>query len=305
MNALDTLFRIVNNDNLLSYEFKYCLVDNEKHPFRIDESFARPNHDEDFSTIFELSNLNEEILQSYKGLGISIHASNICAIDIDHCVSNEFDINSINSQANNIVNMFKEFAYIEFSFSGHGLRILFKAQNIQDYSAIFYTKNSKYGIEYYYPEGSARYVTLTGHSIYNNQIKVLTYSQQNKLMQFLNTYMKRKEIISQNNMNEIHDNRDINQLMKIIKMKYLTNNAFQDLWFKSAPGSGYDESERDYHLIAYIYENITQDKDKIKQIFEKSPFFKSKDWKHMNKWQKQDFRYFNYVFERIQKKHSG
>ena len=91
--------------------------------------------------------------------------------------------------------------------------------------------------------------------------------------------------------------------MKLVKYRYMTNNSFQDVWFSLAPGSGHDESERDYKLIAEIYDNITKDKDKIKQIFEQSPFFKSKDWKHVNKWTKQDFRYFNYVFERVQQKH--
>ena len=126
MNALDTLFNIVNNDNILKYDFKYCLVDDNKHPFKANGDFVKPNCDNDFCSIIDLTNLNQDILQSYKGIGISIHASNICAIDIDHCVSNAFDVNSINALALNIINLFKNFAYIEFSFSGTGLRILFK-----------------------------------------------------------------------------------------------------------------------------------------------------------------------------------
>lgn len=302
MNALDTLFNIINNNNLLNYDFRYCLVDDSKHPFKIDGNFARPNHDDDFCSIFELANLNSDTLQNYKGIGISIHASNICAIDIDHCANNAFDVNSINALASNIINLFKDFAYIEFSFSGHGLRILFKASSINNYTNIYYTKNSKYGIEYYYPEGSSRYVTLTGCTIYNNCIHSLAYSEQDKLLYFLNTYMKREEILSTSN-TSINDDRTIEQLSKIVKMKYLTNNRFQDLWFAKAPGSGHDESEKDFHLIAYLYENITQDKDKIKALFEESPFFKSKDWKHINKWNKQNFRYFNYVFEKVKQKH--
>lgn len=303
MSALDTLFNIVNNDNLLSYDFKYCLVDSDKHPFKINGEFVKPNCDSDFCSIFDLTNLSSNVLQSYKGIGISIHASDVCAIDIDHCVSNAFDVNSINALASNIINEFKSFAYIEFSFSGHGLRILFKSNEIKNYTNVYYTKNSKYGIEYYFPTGSARYVTLTGMTIYNNKVRMLSYSEQDKLMTFLNTYMKREEILNSTTVTSTTDERSIEQLEKIVRMKYLTNNAFQDLWFTNAPGSGHDESERDFHLIAYLYENITQDKNKIKQLFEESPFFKSKDWKHLNKWNKQDFRYFNYVFERVQQKH--
>ena len=301
MTALDVLYNILQDNNLSSYDFKYCLVDENKLPFKLTGEIAKPNHNEDFVSIVDLYDY-VDILDKYKSLGISIQASDICAIDIDHCVENEFDINSINQQALNIINIFKDFAYIEFSFSGHGIRILFKSENNPKYEDLYYTKNSRLGIEYYRPEGNARYVTITGKSIYSNKIKLLNNVEYSQLCMFLNFNMKRPFVLKSKDELQYNDNRTIDELMRIVKSKYLKDFTFQEIWFSQAPGSGKDESERDYHLIAYIYENITTDKDKVKYIFEQSPYFKSKDYKHMNKWQQQDFRYFNYVFDNIRRK---
>ena len=305
MSALDTLFNITNNQYLFNYHFRYCLVDDSKHPFTIKETMARPNHAEDFVELSELLNLSVETLEKYKGLGISIQASRVCAIDIDHCVERPFDVNSISLLAQQIIEHFEinNCGYIEFSFSGCGIRIFFEANPIKDYELKYYTKNSKLNIEYYYPEGSNRYVTITGRTIVSNNISIqkYKYDTDDVLYRFLETYMKRRYVLAKQH-NNIVDDRSIDELMKIVKLKYLNDYSFQELWFSQAPGSGHDESERDYHLVAYIYDYVTKDKDKIKQIFEHSPFFKSKDWKHVNKWTKQDFRYFSYLYDRINSK---
>lgn len=299
MTALDALLNIASSDSLSSYSFKYCLVDSKKHPLKLDGSFARPNHDEDFCNLSELADLSFEKLDSYAGIGVSVHASNVCAIDIDHCVSKCFDVNSIDFKARSIIDIFKDFAYIEFSFSGTGIRIFFKAAKVDSYEQTYYVKNSKLNIEYYYPEGSARYVTITGKSIIENDIKELNDEQQSTLLKFLNQYMLRPWKIDVSDNTTIVDDRSIDELMKKVRCKYLLDNVFQDLWFSNAPGSGHDESERDYHLVACLYESITKDKEKIRKLFEQSPFFKSKDWKHVNKWQKQNYRYFNYLYSKI------
>ena len=97
------------------------------------------------------------------------------------------------------------------------------------------------------------------------------------------------------------ETRTYEELLKLTKAKYLKDMTFQNLWFTPAPGSGSNESERDYHLVAYLYENITQDKELLKKIFETSPFFKSKDFKHRNKWTQQDGRYFNYLYNTMRR----
>lgn len=299
---IETLNNIINTDNEGLLQLKYCLVTKDKLPYRIDEILARSNHSEDFVNIQEIiSNLENINIENYKGVGISIQASNICAIDVDHCFSSPFDITSGDERAQQLINKFKDLAYIEFSFSGTGLRILFKSNLIESYSDKYYIKNKNNSIEYYQPNNSYRYVTVTGKFIYNNLIKNI---DNDIIIDFLNEYMKKiiKSYDSIITTNEV-ETRTYEQLMKIVKYKYLKDYSFQDLWFTKAPGSGKDESERDYHLVAYLYENITQDKNLLKQIFESSEFFKTKDWKHINKWKNQNGRYFNYLYDTIRRNH--
>ena len=297
---IDTLNNIINTNNEDLLNLKYCLVTKDKLPYRVDEILARSNHSEDFVSIQEIiSNLENINVENYKGVGISIQASNICAIDVDHCFSSPFDITSGDERAQQLIDKFKDLAYIEFSFSGTGLRILFNSNLIENYSDKYYIKNKNNSIEYYQPNNSYRYVTVTGRFIYNNLIKTI---DNNIIIDFLNEYMK-KTIKSYDNVittNEV-ETRTYEQLMKIVRCKYLKDYNFQDLWFTKAPGSGKDESERDYHLVAYLYENVTQDKNLLKQIFESSDFFKTKDWKHINKWKNQNGRYFNYLYDTIRR----
>ena len=294
MTALDVLSNIVNNDVLLDYQFKYCLVDDTKKPHKMNGDYAKPNVDSDF---VDLEKINVDVLTNYRCLGISIQGSKVCAIDIDHCVISPFDKSTINSMGQEIINIFKDKAYIEFSFSGTGIRIFFKSKPIHNYITNYYIKNSKLNIEYYYPEGSARYVTITGRTIYNNYIADI---EPDVLQQFLDTYMKRH--LSKITHSYTSANISFEELMKKVKYCYLTNNNFQDLWFDRAPGSNSNESERDFHLVAFLYEYITQDKEMIRKIFEESNFFKTKDYKHIKKWTNNNHRYFNYLYDRISNK---
>lgn len=301
MNLLDTLDNISKTNNSI-ISLKYCLVTKDKLPFKIDGSLAKPNMVEDFVDLTTIiNNLNNIKIDNYKGVGISIQASNISAIDVDHCFETPFDIKSGDNRAKELIEMFKDFAYIEFSFSGTGLRILFKTNIIEDYSTKYYIKNANNSIEYYQPTNSFRYVTVTGKYIYNNEIKESLELNKNIIL-FLDKYMKREEKKKIEIYTTKEETRTFEELLKLVKFHYFKDGIFQNLWFDKAPGSGSNESERDFHLVAYLYQHITQDKDLIKQLFESSPFFKSKDWKHKNKWNYQNFRYYNYLYDNIREK---
>lgn len=300
MNLLDTLDNISKTNNSI-ISLKYCLVTKDKLPFKIDGSLAKPNMVEDFVDLTTIiNNLNNIKIDNYKGVGISIQASNISAIDVDHCFETPFDIKSGDNRAKELIEMFKDFAYIEFSFSGTGLRILFKTNIIEDYSTKYYIKNANNSIEYYQPTNSFRYVTVTGKYIYNNEIKESLELNKNIIL-FLDKYMKREEKKKIEIYTTKEETRTFEELLKLVKFHYFKDGIFQNLWFDKAPGSGSNESERDFHLVAYLYQHITQDKDLIKQLFESSPFFKSKDWKHKNKWNYQNFRYYNYLYDNIRR----
>lgn len=294
-NAIETINNIINT-NLYLYPLKYCLVDSTKHPYKIDNTLAKPNNENDFVELEEL--LQNDKLETYAGVGISVQASKICAIDVDHCFSIPFDTNSEDERAKDIINRFKDIAYIEFSFSGTGLRVLFKEDLVDDYSIKFYIKNESKGIEYYQPAKSYRYVTITGRSIYNNELKFYNGSRE-ILFKFLQDYMLKPKKENKEIKTTSTETRTLEQLMEVVKYYYFKDMIFQKNWFDKAPGSGKNESERDFALICFIFSNITQDKCLIKEIFEKSPFYNSKDYKHKNKWKYGEFRYYNYLYDKI------
>ena len=299
MNALDFIENIINNNNLYNANLKYCLINKDKIPYKYNNELAKPNHKEDFIDIDTLiSNTN---INDYAGIGVSIQASHIYAIDVDKCFREPFNIDTADERAIDIIDIFKNWCYIEFSFSGTGLRLFFKLEKDIDlnlYKTKYYTKNAKTKCEFYQPLDSARYVTITGKYILNNNIEAENSWSVEDLILFLNKYMKKEEKLNTEKI-EASDDIDIDKARKKLKYYILTDAQFQDLWFSKAPGSGADESERDYHIIKFIYINITSNKQVIKELFESSPFFKSKDNKHMFKWQQSDYRYYNYIYEQI------
>lgn len=294
MSALDVIENICKT-TLINGDFIYCLVDNNKIPYTHKNTLCHPNRQEDFNSLETLLNNNE--IEKYKGVGISIFANNISAIDVDCCIKEPFNINCLDDRAKDIVNVFKDRAYIEFSFSGKGLRILFDIINLPvNYNTEYYIKNSKKSIEFYNPSFKARYVTITGRPLYNNNPR--NKIDFNEIKFFFDKYFKREYKLNINK--EISDDiKSDEELMNLTKYYIYKNIYFQDLWFEKAPGKGHNESERDFELIRFIYLNITKNKIKIKNIFETSPFFKSKDWEHKNKWEKNDGEYYNVIYEKV------
>lgn len=301
MNAIDFIDNLISNDNIYDADLRYCLIDKNKVPFKQTGDIVKPNCKEDFVA---LDTLISDNIDKYAGVGVSIQASNIFAIDVDHCFSKPFDLESGDERALDIIEIFKDDFYIEFSFSGTGLRILFKADiniNKERFDSKFYTKNFKTKCEFYWPGGSNRYVTITGKTICNNNILLdLHISVLKRVLSFLNKYMLREKMLNFDSNTNVK-NEDFKESSKKLLHYLLVDIDFQDLWFSKAPGSGKDESERDYHIVKYIYNKVTTNKDVIKRLFELSPFYESKDWKHKYKWNQTNFRYYNYIYEQVMK----
>lgn len=298
MSALETLERIAANPHLATLDLRYCLVAEDKVPHTWKGSRARPNAREDFCSLEELC-LSEK-LDLFAGVGISVVDSKVCAIDVDKCFSIPFSEASGDDRAKDIISMFEGEAYIEFSFSGKGLRILFFAKDIPDYSEKYYIKNDRNKIEYYQPGNTARYVTLTGMAIRDNALDAM--SDESVLLAFLDKYMARpKNTLKRALTHEIegNDERSLDELLRRVKSLYLRDMEFQELWFGEAPGSGKNESQMDYHLALILAREITTDKEKLRELFESSPYFKSKDAKHMTKWFYNDYRYWDYIYDHI------
>lgn len=296
MSAIDTISRICET-SIVGLDCRYCLVKANKLPYKITGELARPNQPADFVSLAELVECSS--LSEYEGVGLSIQASNICSIDVDDCFTEARNIETADDRAKSILEMFKDTAYAEFSFSGKGLRLFFNANAVNDYSISYYIKNQKFNIEYYQPSNTARYVTITGYTIYDNFNNV----DDELLIAFLQKYMKKdiKKII-EIEVNE-EDDRPIEELIIMAKRLSIKNVRFQDLWFKKAPGSGKDESETDYEIIAFIFEHITQNREKLRLIFEESNYYKSKDDYHKRKWSNNEYRYYNFQYDNVRRRH--
>lgn len=295
MSALDTLTSILSTE-LVNYNFRYCFVNRFKVPYRPDGFEARTNIIDDF---VELSKLIDSPMLTRKritGIGISIQASKVCAIDVDDCFKEPFKASTIDERGQDILDLFEDIAYCEFSFSGKGLRVIFLHDIIDNYSDKYYIKNSRNNIEYYQPSTSNRFVTVTGKYLSNNPIKHSKYISV-ALNQFLEEFMVRPERPQTESFAE--DDIDFESAFCKTQMLYFTNSKFQELWFSQAPGSGKDESERDYQIVALLYENITTDEDIIRKLFELSPYYKSKDDAHIRKWTYNNNRYFKYMYTNI------
>lgn len=298
MNALDAISRLANT-SIPFANFRWCFVDESKQPYCVDGTPARTNAMEDFVEFESL--LSCKKIERFAGVGISIQASNVCAIDVDDCFATANDINSADERAKLFVERFKSLAYCEFSFSGRGLRILFRQPLIDDYSSKYYIKNKTHKIEFYQPSKSFRYVTLTGNAIADNVVDNNETAE--TCLEMLDMFMARNVKTKSETVTQAIETRSLDELMKLIRIHQFRNTRFQSIWFSKAPGSGRDESERDYFLLAYIFENITQDKELMRQIFESSEFFKSKDSKHAYKWTYNNHRYYEYLYDTIKERH--
>jgi hypothetical protein len=287
MSATDAIYRILSGTALTGYGgFRYCYMDENKEAYN-GKVLARSDVRSDF---VPLDGLDLSLSDGYAGVGISVQASGVSAVDVDHCFSVPFDLSSADARGKSILSIF-EGCYEEFSFSGTGLRCFFLSDPIPDYTKIYFIKNKKTGCEFYYPEGSNRYISVTGRTIQDNAIKQV---QEGTLLSYLDKYLKRPELSHSQDETSIIEGVDPEQLL----MHYIrSDSGFQNNWFDKAPGSGSNESERDYFLVAFIYDHITRDKAKIKAIFERSPFFLSKDRKHVSKWEYRDGRYYDYIYE--------
>ena len=96
--------------------------------------------------------------RGYDGIGIGIF-DGICAIDLDHCIS---DSGYYTETAAEIVSIMH--SYTEYSPSGDGLHILFRADGFSYPSDRYYIMNHPANIEVYVAGATNKYVTVTGNA---------------------------------------------------------------------------------------------------------------------------------------------
>lgn len=295
MPASDVVQRL-KNTSLSILPLKFCVVNEKKLPFTTQNTMARVNVDSDFVSFSEICNFKD--LNCYKSLGISILASKITAIDIDHCVSID-NTNSliITDIASDIISIFANVSYTEISFSGTGIRILFYTNNIDNYQDTYYYKNTKIHVECY--QNTPRYVTITGNTLIDN-ISANNIDSSTFLM-FLDKYMKHDSLNSlKNNMNSNVSYESLATSKQIsLKKLIFTNNLFRTRWYREKNLETLSESDIDYYLLSTLYKTITHDLTKIKLCFESSVYFNTKSEKHLIKWNRNNYSYFYRTMQKI------
>ena len=128
-------------------------------------------------------NNSQNTKHPYSGLGICVDG-NIGAIDIDHCLDADGNLNDV---ATAVLGAFND-CYFEVSPSGTGLRGFFQlSQDFQYDMATYYTKNSQHGLEIYLPGYTSRFVTVTGNVFRAGDVS----SDMGALQVILDTFMLR------------------------------------------------------------------------------------------------------------------
>lgn len=200
----------------------------------------------------------------YDGIGIGIF-NGICAIDLDHCIS---ETGELSDTACEIVNLMH--SYTEFSPSRNGLHILFSADGFEYDKSKYYIMNHKAGIEVYVAGATNKYVTVTGERSGNYEFGDRTA----ELKQLLEKYMCRPETNARNAINAVNSDLSENELINLAKSS--RNGAvFSSLWNGSTAGY-LSHSEADMALCSQLAFWTGKDAALMDKLFRQSGLMREK-----------------------------
>lgn len=208
-------------------------------------------------------------ISDYDGIGIGVF-DDICAIDIDHCVEN----GKLSDMAEDIITRMD--SYTEYSPSGTGVRILFKASLSTYDKERYYINNRNIGLEIYVAGYTSRFVTVTGNAISDTGIEDRT----DALAEVLEKYMLRPVKTKPSVVAPGSYLSDDSVLEKISASKQAEK--FNALWNGSIP-DGKSHSETDAALCAMLAFWCGGDTDQMDRLFRQSALMR-------DKWLRDDYR---------------
>lgn len=208
-------------------------------------------------------------LMNYDGIGIGIF-NGYSAIDLDGCVN---DDGSFDRDALRIIATMD--SYTEYSPSGHGIRILFKAPGFQFDRSRYYINNQKAGKEVYVYGATHKYVTVTGNMIDASRNTIEERSD--KLLEVLETYMQKpvKPEIAPNNSAPLRmsDQAVRDKLLRVPKYSKLWAGDFSDY---RKPSGEPDHSGGDAALCNGLAFYTGKDADQMDRLFRQSGLMRPK-----------------------------
>lgn len=224
-------------------------------------------------------------IKNGEGLGIGLFG-NLCGIDIDHALRED---GTLSQTAQDIINYF-DGAYMEYSYSGQGIHILFFCAQQKKYQKYYVKLGEKQlqtkgildigGLELYQGRIDNRYLTLTGNIIPQSRTNNYTVSPQ-RLTEFLDKYFKRPTLLTTPLPSECNDEED--QAWWNWAKTRRPERLFQ-LASQTPTGSGGTESEDDLALCQELSFWCNKNPHLVRQVFESSYYYKHKDDKHKIKW---------------------
>lgn len=209
-----------------------------------------------------------KVVYRYSGIGLGIF-DGFCAVDIDHCVAD----GRLSELALDIINTMN--SYTEYSPSGEGVRIIFRADGFKYDKEKFYINNHKIGLEIYVSGSTNKYVTLTGNVIRNVPIA----ERGDKLTDILDKYMKKP--VSKQERKPAEACSILSDSEVLSKAKSAKNGKkFSELWSGNFDKS---HSEADLALCSMLAFWCGGDSAQIDRLFRQSGLYREK-------WERDDYR---------------
>lgn len=203
----------------------------------------------------------------YDGLGVGIFG-NVGAVDIDHCIDDNGELSPL---AFDVMDTIK--GYTEYSPSGHGLRILFKAAGFQYDKARYYINNQKLGLEIYIAGCTNKFVTVTGNAL-TPGLEIEEHGEQ--LAAVLEKYMVRTKMKKTTPPSASSGPVELDDVALIEKAKKGRNGEqFAALW--AGDTSSYQsQSEADMALCNWLAWWTNKDAARMDRLFRSSGLMREK-----------------------------
>ena len=226
---------------------------------------AQTNHPETFGKL-------EEAISSCRnaggyGIGVRIDQG-LWGIDIDHCVDAQ---GNLSEMATDIIRTINSPA--EYSPSGNGVHIYFRADSADFSADRYYINNQKRGLEVYPSGKTFKYLTVTGKHITETPEDIES-DRSAEIIEILERYMVRDQ--PKQSALEGRGTSCLEDDELVVKAASSKNGEkFQRLW--NGDTSGYpSQSEADAALCAMLAFWSNKDADQMDRLFRKSKLMRDK-----------------------------
>lgn len=237
-----------------------------KVPYRINGRKCNPTDKRaftDFRTAYSTA-------AHYDGIGMGIF-DGYCAVDIDHCVEDGV----LSELAQDVIHTMD--SYTEYSPSGTGIRIIFKAADLEYDKARYYINNRSIGLEIYVCGYTKKFVTLTGNAINGKGVE----ERSAELLAVLKKYMvKPTPPPVQAALASGSYLSDASVIAKASASRQ--SEKFLSLWSGTIP-DGKSPSEADLALCSVLAFWCGGDTDQMDRLFRQSGLMR-------DKWEREDYR---------------